>query len=359
MKYPALQYHDYLQLDKVLDAQKLRSEEFNRKAHDEMLFIIVHQTYELWFKQILWELRSAQAIFQQPSIPEREMGLASQRLQRVIEILRLILGQIDVLETMTALDFLDFREFLYPASGFQSFQFRQIEMLLGLRTEDRTQLNKTPFHHLLKEKQKSEAENMMSQKSLFDLMEDWLARLPLLETKHFSFWKEYQIAVEKMFDEDTEIIRTNPRLTEDEKTKNLKMMQMMMGPFQSLFDEEKYKTLQESGYFRMGFKSLKSALMIQLYRDEPLFQTPFKILSHFLDIDELLTQWRYRHALMAHRMLGKKIGTGGSSGSDYLKDATEKHKIFTDLFNLSTFLIPRSKIPTLPKEIQDQMGFRF
>lgn len=358
MKYPPLQYHDYLKLDALLDSQKLRSEEYQRKAHDEMLFIIVHQTYELWFKQILWELKSVHSTFQQVHIPEREMGLASQRLQRVVEILRLILGQIDVLETMTALDFLDFREFLYPASGFQSFQFRQIEMLLGLRTGDRTNLNQNPFHHLLKPDQKSEAEKIMAQKSLFDLMEDWLARMPFVETKNFSFWKEYQAAVEKMFDEDIETIRANPRLTEEEKAKNVKMMQTSLGPFQSLFDEEKYKTLQDSNYFRMGFKALKSALMIQLYRDEPLFQTPFKILHHYLDIDELLTQWRYRHALMAHRMLGKKIGTGGSSGSDYLKDATEKHKIFTDLFNLSTFLIPRSKIPPLPKEIREKMGFQ-
>lgn len=359
MKYPPLQYHDYLKLDQILNSQFLKSEEYQRKAHDEMLFIVVHQAYELWFKQILWELKTVQEIFSQSNIPERDMGLAGQRLHRVKEILRLILGQIDVLETMTALDFLDFREFLYPASGFQSFQFRQIEILLGLRVESRSVLNNTPFQKQLKSEQGSQAEQLMNEKSLFDLMEAWLARMPLLETSNFSFWEEYKKCALQMLNEDLETIRTNPLLSEAEKVKNSEGMKKSFMPFESLFDENKFKELQAQNYFRMNLKSVKSALMILLYRDEPLFQTPFKMISHLLDIDELMTQWRYRHALMAHRMLGKKIGTGGSSGSEYLKEATEKHKVFTDLFNLSTFLLPRSKIPQLPESVRTKMNFQY
>jgi tryptophan 2,3-dioxygenase len=76
-------------------------------------------------------------------------------------------------------------------------------------------------------------------------------------------------------------------------------------------------------------------------------------------LDETMAQWRYRHSLMAHRMLGKKIGTGGSSGSDYLQSTVEKHKIFKDFFNLTTFLIPRSSRPELPEELKKQMNFKF
>ena len=86
---------------------------------------------------------------------------------------------------------------------------------------------------------------------------------------------------------------------------------------------------------------------------------PFRLIKALQDLDENMTQWRYRHALMAHRMLGKKIGTDGSSGSDYLKASTEKHKIFTDFFNLTTFLIPRSRIRNLPEEISRQLNFSF
>jgi tryptophan 2,3-dioxygenase len=78
-----------------------------------------------------------------------------------------------------------------------------------------------------------------------------------------------------------------------------------------------------------------------------------------MDLDELLTTWRYRHALMAHRMIGTKIGTGGTSGSDYLRETAEKSKIFGDLFTLSTFFIPRSALPELPREVARKMSFQF
>lgn len=115
MKYPPVNYQQYLQLDKVVNAQTLVSEKYTNSAHDEMLFIIVHQTYELWFKQILFELDSVIKTFSQNKIPESEMSSTVSKLNRIVEIQRLINGQIDVLETMTPLDFLEFRDYLYPA----------------------------------------------------------------------------------------------------------------------------------------------------------------------------------------------------------------------------------------------------
>jgi tryptophan 2,3-dioxygenase len=76
-------------------------------------------------------------------------------------------------------------------------------------------------------------------------------------------------------------------------------------------------------------------------------------------MDEWWTTWRYRHALMAKRMLGSKVGTGGSSGAQYLKDATEQHKVFQDLFQLTTFFVPRSKLPTLPPQVERELGFSY
>src|SRR5258708_21104736 len=78
-----------------------------------------------------------------------------------------------------------------------------------------------------------------------------------------------------------------------------------------------------------------------------------------MNVDELLTLWRYRHALMVQRMIGVKIGTGGSAGHDYLRDTAAKHRIFSDLFRLSTYLIPRSRLPKLPRELEDAMGYRY
>ena len=110
-------------------------------AHDEMLFIVIHQVYELWFKQIIHELTSVVKMFNADDVNERNIGTAVARLKRVIEIQEVLIKQIHVLETLTPLDFLDFRNYLFPASGFQSFQFRMAETLLGLREEDRITYN--------------------------------------------------------------------------------------------------------------------------------------------------------------------------------------------------------------------------
>jgi tryptophan 2,3-dioxygenase len=106
-------------------------------AHDEHLFITIHQTYELWFKQMMFEIDDVIRIFKQDVIPESNIGIACRRLKRVTEIQRVLLDQLVVLETMTPLGFLEFRDYLFPASGFQSLQFRMIEKKLGLQERKR------------------------------------------------------------------------------------------------------------------------------------------------------------------------------------------------------------------------------
>jgi len=357
MKYPPIGYNEYLQMDALLGAQKLRSVDFKNPAHDEMLFIIVHQTYELWFKQILFEVDSVIEIFKLNPMPENSLGLALHRLERVKSIFQLISGQIDVLETMTPLDFLEFRDYLYPASGFQSFQFRLLETKLGLKEADRLNYNEGPFYKYLTPQQQDEIKELLKQPSLFELMDQWLARTPYLRDETFCFWTAYQETVEKMFAEDMKVIEENPLLNPEAKVRNLQMMKSSLETFKALFNEKEYMELQKRGIFKLSYPALHGALLIQLYRDQAILQTPFKIIKTLMDIDELITQWRYRHSLMAHRMLGTKIGTGGSSGHQYLKDSTEKHKLFSDFFNLSTFFIPRNQLPKLPKELTKKMDF--
>lgn len=359
MKYPPVHYHSYLGLNPLLDAQHPKSVEYGKPAHDELLFIIVHQTYELWFKQIIFELNSALSTFQKPVVAEAEMGMASARLERIVSILKLIIGQIDVLETMTPLDFLDFRDMLYPASGFQSFQWRLIETKLGLRMGDRLAYNQSPFYKSLSESQQTEMLEIMNQPSLHDCVEKWLERTPFLQGENFNFWESYKEAVGKMFQDDINTVNKNPQLTEEIKKKTVEGLEQTLKSFDALFDEKAFEKLRAEGQFRLSHKAMHAALLIQLHRDQPILQTPFRIIRALLDIDETMTTWRYRHALMAMRMLGQKIGTGGSSGHKYLADATGKHKIFGDFFNLTTFLIPRSQVPPLPKSIADRMSFHY
>jgi tryptophan 2,3-dioxygenase len=112
-----------------------------------------------------------------------------------------------------------------------------------------------------------------------------------------------------------------------------------------------------AGGRKLSRKATLNALFILLYRDEPMLALPFQMMSLMMDIDENFTTWRYRHALLAQRMLGTKIGTGGSSGHTYLKRAADNNRVFVDLFNLSTYLIPRSRLPAIPSTIKRQLNF--
>lgn len=357
MKHPPIHYHDYLQLEKLLGAQKRRSEELGFPAHDEMLFITVHQTYELWFKQIVFELDSMLASLSVKNVHESSLSTVVRRLERILSILRLSIGNIDVLETMTPLDFLDFRDALYPASGFQSVQFRLIETKLGLREPDRLGYNQTPYHsHLPKDHQKSVLDSQ-DNSSLFDLVERWLERTPFLQTAGYDFWTSYKNAVLEMLKGDRDTVMTNPGMAPEARERNLKMIDGTEATFRSLFDAASYEELRAKGQFRLSAKALHAALFIQVYRDEPVLLQPFRLLQGLLDLDEVMATWRYRHAQMAQRMLGRKIGTGGSSGHDYLRETADRHRIFADITRLATFLIPRSKIPGLPADLRQTMDF--
>lgn len=352
-----MQYHQYLGLDKVLTSQQPMSEAQGRTAHDEMLFIITHQAYELWFKQILHELDSVLALFSQERIDEKDMGSIVLRLERITEIQKLLVDQIRVLETMTPLDFLEFRDLLYPASGFQSFQFRLVEIKLGLRSSQRLTYNQASYDSQLLPDQAKSVQQAESELSLFEGVERWLSRTPFLRMDAFNFWDSYRQAVIKMYQQDRQKLKENSFLSPDEVNIRSQQIDRAEESFQVLFNEEAFERAREQGHWRLSHRALQGALLIQLYRNQPILQLPFRLITALVDMDELFTTWRYRHALMVKRMLGSKVGTGGSSGFHYLLEASEKHKVFSDFFQLTTFFIPRSALPNLPREAELQLGF--
>jgi tryptophan 2,3-dioxygenase len=354
-----LYYADYLQLEKLLDAQELESERHGDTAHDEMLFIIVHQAYELWFKQILWELGAVKQLLASDPVPEREVARAVAHLERIHRIQKLLIDQIDVLETMTPLDFLDFRDYLIPASGFQSAQFRLIENHLGMTPETRLRFERAPYTARLSHVDQRRLHDSEGESSIFDLVQSWLERTPFLHTGDFDFWAEFREAVDAMLTRDEEVISRNPSLSAEEQASQHAALERSREHFRALFDEERHQELVRGGHRRMSLRALQAGLLIHLYRDEPILHVPFRLLQALVDIDENMTLWRHRHALMVLRMIGTKVGTGGSSGHDYLRRTAIEHRVFQDLFNLSSFLIPRSQLPRLPAEVRERMDFRF
>ncbi len=346
-----LNYGDYLQLQRLLSAQT----PLQPAAHDELLFIVVHQAYELWFKQIIFELKSIQQLFSAEPIEERMLSTVSARLERITCIQQLLIDQIGVLETMTPLDFLDFRDTLTPASGFQSVQFREIEMRLGIDggppPEGCLSRLKSDEQHYLK--------SLASEDSLFTLLDRWLARMPFLRFGDFDFWQSYRETTRQMLEADSRILQQHPHLTDSERQIQLQALQQSHRRFDALFNYDSYRQLLDQRQVRLSQQALLAALFINLYRDEPILHQPFLILTRLVEIEERLSTWRYRHMIMVQRMLGSKIGTGGSAGHSYLKATTERRRIFEDLFNLSSWLIPRSRLPRLPASLRQALDFHF
>ncbi|KAG8454013.1 hypothetical protein GDO86_000587 [Hymenochirus boettgeri] len=344
-------YGDYLQLDKVLTAQELQSEKKGNKIHDEHLFIITHQAYELWFKQILWELDSVREIFQNGHVrDERNMLKVVTRIHRISMILKLLVEQFSVLETMTAMDFFDFRDYLAPASGFQSLQFRLLENKIGVPEILRVPYNRRHYRDNFKGETNELLLKSEQEPTLLGLVEAWLQRTPGLEEEGFNFWGKLETNIYRGIEEELQTAKGKP--DSEDKEELLAELQKQKEIFTALFDEKRHEHLLSKGERRLSYKALKGALMIYFYREEPRFQVPFQLLSSLMDIDTLMTKWRYNHVCMVHRMIGSKAGTGGSSGYHYLRSTvSDRYKVFVDLFNLSTYLVPRHWVPRLNPSI--------
>ncbi len=345
-------YHDYLGLDELLATQRPLTE-----AHDELLFIIVHQAYELWFRQVLHELGAVHDLLAGDDVPESAMLALVGHLNRVVGIQRILMDQLATLETMTPLDFMDFRDRLVPASGFQSVQWRLIENRLGIPRDARLPIDGRAYTSRLSPEHADAVAASEEGQSLFDLVEAWLERTPFLEAPGFAFWEAYRTSVDELAAREVRLIEANDNLTEDARLAQLARADANRARFAALFDDELYEAEQAAGERRLSRRAFLAAVMIHLYRDEPIMQLPFRMLTALVDIDEGFTTWRHGHALMARRMIGGRIGTGGTSGFEYLAEAARRYRVWTDLLDIATYLVPREAIPPLPPDVRASMGF--
>ena len=253
----ALSYNSYLAIDELLGLQRPLSE---GPEHDEMLFIIIHQTYELWFKQLIHEFTAAQQTLEDGDT-HRSLAI----LGRIRTILKVCVTQIDILETMTPLQFNAFRGYLASSSGFQSVQFRKVEAILG-RRDSRMSGHLPP-------KDQQEIEEITSRKSLWD------STLAYLNHRGHGI--------------------PNHILNRDVKT-----------------HYESNEEIQE--------------ILLAVHKHDP---ESAMVCERLVDIDEGLQEWRYRHVKMVERTIGSKIGSGGSSGVEYLA-STLFAPVFADLWKI-------------------------
>lgn len=324
----AKSYENYLQLNKVLDGVRRLSVVNGDPAHDEHLFIVIHQAFELWFKQMLFDMESVIEIFDgSPAREEKQMLIITQRLERVVLIWKLLIDQFFILETMPPLNFLEFRHHLGSASGFQSLQFRLLENKFGIREEDRIKYDTKPYYDKLDlESSRIAVRKSAMEKTLFSVVQTWLEGMDEIDSE---FWQRYIKAVENSTDKAS---------------------------FQCVVDKTKYESDYKEGVRRLSHKAFKGALRISLLRDEPGYCLPYKVMTLLTDVDGLMMKWRYNHALMVHRMIGSKTGTGSTvvtvkkSGYQYLiSTVNDKYRVFIDFFNMSTFLFPRWELKAAKK----------
>ena len=288
------------------------------------------------------------------------MNVVVHRLDRVVEIWKLLNHQVDVLETMTPLDFLEFRELLHGASGFQSRQFRQIEASLGLKVESR--FRPDYYKHTrfggFNEKDMAEITAFEEQGTLLELVEKWLERMPFFAAGFWQDWSEnpgaagVEAGVSPAEAPPVEIafpFWTRYRAVYERSLSERDEKAALLDQFDDIFFRAGW------GAFRPA--ALRAALFIMLYRDEPIFRLPFALLNSLIEIDEHLGNFRYRHLQMVRRMIGSRVGTGGSSGQEYLQGAVNKNYIFKELTGITTYLIERRHLPTLPPRLRRALRF--
>ena len=253
----ALNYTSYLAVDELLKLQKPLSD---GPEHDEMLFIIIHQTYELWFKQLIHEFTQAQR-----ALESGDTHYALSILGRIRTIMKVCVAQVDILETMTPLQFNAFRGYLASSSGFQSAQFRKVEAILGRR-------DSRMAGHLPPDVQ-SEIATITSQNSIWDSFLEYLG-------------KRGHVLPSEVIKRDKSIgYVSNPQVQD---------------------------------------------VLLTVHKTDP---ESAMVSERLVDIDEGIQEWRYRHVKMVERTIGHKMGTGGSSGVDYLA-STLFNPVFKDLWEI-------------------------
>jgi|SRR5215217_249027 len=263
---PPLSYNKYLRVQDLLNLQDCLS---TPAHHDELLFITVHQAYELWFKQILHELDASIQLLEEDRVP-----VATRALKRVVEIEKLLVNQIHILESMTPISFLAFRDQLNPASGFQSMQFREIEFSSGLKDGG-----------ILRE--------FSSDEFAFKRLQARMAR-PSLADYFFQVLQRRGLQAPL----------NHPDADQAQQKK--------------AYEERTRAVLEVVTHFEERYEE-------------------FQLAEALLEHDEYFSLWRSHHIKMVERMVGSKRGTGGSEGIGYLKTTLDK-KFFPELWEARTYL---------------------
>ncbi len=359
-KTPAT-YWDYIRVEELLALQSGLEQDESKLGNDEVLFITVHQVFELWFKLILREVRAARDLFLAPRVAEQELSGAVRSLKRAGTILRAAIVHWDVIETMPTREFLAFRTKLLPASGFQSAQLRQIEILMGLPEEERISLGPAGasgagYQAALRGPGGADSpaldrvrRALADRPSLREAIHAWLYRTPIdgteaedprAEERLDAFLGAFLEAHARELDTNAD----HAVAIADSASARVELKRRYEAEKESV--RAFFAPAESEGGARR--RRIRAAMLfIETYRELPLLAWPRELLEALVELEQRFVIFRQRHARMVERIIGRRVGTGGSSGVDYLDATALKYRIFRDLWAIRTLQVRRSAAPGL------------
>ena len=333
-------YWSYIKVEELLALQNGHAKTDEDLSNDEVMFITIHQVDELWFKLILRELVSVRNLFAQPVVPEQSLASAVRGIRRMQAVLEHLAAHFSLMETMTTRDYLDFRDKLGSASGFQSAQLREIEILLGLPDAERIALGGGQGSYLeaLRDPTGSPSSafhrvqmRLADKPSLLEALREWLYRTPIqgsipgqagdAETVA-TFLDEYSEHHAKVTRSQKEVAEARAFLRGEDAPE----------------DE------------RARASRVRAALVfIESYRELPLLAWPREVIDAVVAFEQQFVVFRQRHARMVERVIGRRTGTGGSAGVDYLDTTALKYRVFREVWAVRTLLLRKGDLPALQR----------
>ncbi|MEZ5963742.1 MAG: tryptophan 2,3-dioxygenase family protein [Planctomycetota bacterium] len=351
-------YWDYIKVEELL-ALQTGTGDGSPLTDDEVRFIVVHQVDELWFKLVLRELQRARDLFRLDHVPETSLAAAAASLHRVALIFQLASDHFRLMETMRTTDYLAFRDKLSPASGFQSAQLREIEVLLGLELGERLAFgHEASFLDSLRGPGGGPSpaadrvqRRMADRPSLKAAVYSWLARAPIDGSAPGD---ENDGAVVEAFVD--RFLDGHARGLDRQKQHAVEMQALTGGDVERLharYDRELADARAflaaedvEAPADRADVRRLRAAILfIETNRELPLLSWPGEIIDGLVEAEQAMLVFRQRHARMVERIIGRRVGTGGSAGVEYLDQTALSYRVFKEIWRTRTLLLDPALAP--------------
>lgn len=352
-------YWEYIKVEELLGLQTGIEGSEHDLTNDEVVFIVVHQIDELWFKLVLRELVSVRDLFAQEHVREQSLSSAVGGIRRAALLFQQLSGHFAVMETLTTRDYLAFRDKLSPASGFQSAQMREIEILMGLPEAERIALGHESYLQALRYADGREspasrrvAARLGDRPTLREAIEEWLCRTPIDgstpeqpdDAGRVAGFVDGYLAAHRREVVEIQAHAVAHALTTEDRERLHQRYERELESARAWLEARDV----DDGDARARRSRIRAGLVfIESYRELPLLAWPREVIDSIVALEQAFTIFRQRHARMVERVIGRRTGTGGSAGVDYLDKTAITYRVFRDVWATRTVLLRKAALPAL------------